>query len=1031
MHTKRSLVQIYLISLVALSAIPLSIFGYTWIAKEYDAYTTQSANWRDSYVESRRELLRREVDNTAEYIEFKQQQLSSQLYQSLRQQLAVGLSLIENTRKEFSSESRQRQIARVQRTMASLKFSDGKGFYFLFDDGGKPLLSPVHPQGGARISDSAALAAFARQISKVTKEKGHEFFEYRFAAQQDGDVSARNFSFVYYHKALGIYFGASIYLHDEVIRIKNEVIERLKAVPVDPNNSILFIADSDGRQIVNAYDPESVGTIMPGLVAESSKLTVNQPSVYTELLWNDHNQENKPLVSYLRRFDAWGWVIGSGVYLDELNIKLAQERQALQERVEEHIRFIIILAFVLMMFSAVAARWLAKNSARGFHIFQQFFADASKRSTAIDVEKLPFAEFQRLAEDANYMVKKRTETERALKLSEQRFQLALDAAQNHLWDLDLHTGLVNVGESFFRMLGYNNPSDPYPVGSFKDLVHEDDLSIVAAAVDSWLGLATGNTVEFRVRDRAGRHHWIYSRGDVVESNDRDQPVRAMGIMTNITERKRMEQELVDAKIAAEDALHAKGQFLSSVSHELRTPLNGVLGYAQLLQREEDMPAGSVEYLRAIESCGKHLLTLINDVLDLAKIESGNISVVCGPNKISELLDSVGDIVGQRAKSKGLEFVIDSEAAVPAKLQLDEVKLRQVLVNLLDNAVKFTAKGGRVELMIGVDLSRQQLLFSVTDSGIGIPETKVREVFEPFRQVNPRDGQGTGLGLAICRRLVEAMGGQIHLRSEEGRGSCFYFDLPLVEVSDSDAEFFDYAQFEPQEAVLPQGIVKNPAIIIADDVSVNRQVLMGMLADVSNDIREAINGEEVVNQLKERPARLVLMDLRMPVMDGMQATRIIKKDLCMDDVHIVMASATTDEAIMAEAVIAGCDRFLPKPIAMSDVLKVVAETCADPDADAVIISVPEPRAGTRELPLSTPVHNEERQLPPNDVLKALMSGAKLGDITAIREQLALLRKQHTECESFAVEMEEFLNTFDFERMGQVLLNDITEVTTDGA
>ncbi|MGJ8687506.1 MAG: ATP-binding protein, partial [Spongiibacteraceae bacterium] len=374
---------------------------------------------------------------------------------------------------------------------------------------------------------------------------------------------------------------------------------------------------------------------------------------------------------------------------------------------------------------------------------------------------------------------------------------------------------------------------------------------------------------------------------------------------------------------------------------------------------------------------------------------------------------------------------DSEAAVPAKLQLDEVKLRQVLVNLLDNAVKFTAKGGRVELMIGVDLSRQQLLFSVTDSGIGIPETKVREVFEPFRQVNPRDGQGTGLGLAICRRLVEAMGGQIHLRSEEGRGSCFYFDLPLVEVSDSDAEFFDYAQFEPQEAVLPQGIVKNPAIIIADDVSVNRQVLMGMLADVSNDIREAINGEEVVNQLKERPARLVLMDLRMPVMDGMQATRIIKKDLCMDDVHIVMASATTDEAIMAEAVIAGCDRFLPKPIAMSDVLKVVAETCADPDADAVIISVPEPRAGTRELPLSTPVHNEERQLPPNDVLKALMSGAKLGDITAIREQLALLRKQHTECESFAVEMEEFLNTFDFERMGQVLLNDITEVTTDGA
>lgn len=1015
MRAKRSLVQIYLISLVALSAIPLAVLGYIWIAKEYESYTQQSQEWRDSYIESRRELLRREVDKAVEYLEFRRNQLNRQLYLELRQQIAIGLSLIENTRKEYVGESRRAQINRLRTTLASLSFQENnKGFFFLFDAAGNAVLPPVHPDGEMRLEDKAVLEAFARQIQQVTKEKNFEFIEYRFT-RPDGADTARNFSFVYHYKPLDIYLGASLYLRDEIARTQREVIERIAAVPVDPNNSILFLVDKQGRQLVNAYDPDSVGESMPGVIEAGKRLGQEEDSLFTELSWTDKQGDSKPVVSYLRQYEPWGWTLGSGVFLDQLNERLSAERAQLQNRVREHIAFIIAIALGLMVVSAVAAQWLARRSASGFTIFQQFFADASKKSTAIDINRLPFAEFQRLAEDANYMVEKRTETEQALKLSERRFHLALDAAQNHLWDLDLTTGYVTVSDSFFRMLGYEPPADPYPVGAYKYVACPDDLQIIASAVDSWLGLATGNSVEFRIKDRSGRYHWIYSRGDVVEIDMQDKPTRAMGIMIDITERKRMEQDLVDARIAAEDALHAKSQFLSSVSHELRTPLNGVLGYAQLLQRESGLPSGSQEYLRAIESCGKHLLNLINDVLDLAKIESGNINIVCQPTYIDEVITNVGDIVAHRARGKGLDFVVDLDDLVPKRLQLDEVKLRQVLVNLLDNAVKFTDHGS-VHLKITADFSNNQLDFSVTDTGVGIPEEAQRDVFEPFKQVNPQDGKGTGLGLSICRRLVEAMGGSLNLRSRVGHGSCFYFDIPLMEVAEEEAP---KALARDVEGDLPSDkIIDNPAIIVADDVAVNRQVLAGMLSDVTDDIREAANGREVIDLLKDRTANLVLMDLRMPVMDGLAATRLIKHELKMHDVHVIMASAATDDDLMAEAIRAGCDGFLPKPIGMDELFRVLAETCGAEPLSAEEVEAPV----TQELELAGP---------PEAIRQALTEAAELGDITALREQLNTLRQSHPECDAFSDEAEAMLADFDFGRLLKLLQRQVEGASLNDA
>ncbi|MFT5889055.1 MAG: signal transduction histidine kinase/ActR/RegA family two-component response regulator [Zhongshania sp.] len=1022
MRTKRSLVQIYLLSLIALSAIPLAVLGYIWIAKEYDRFSLQSEAWRDNYIESRRELLRREVDKSTEYLEFKRSQLNRQLYNDLRQQIDVGIALMESTRKEFTGETKAQQLDRLRATMGSLSFLNNKGFFFLFDGRGRPLLAPMQAKIDKRMIARADLAAFAQQIRSSVNGKSDEFVEYRFSDPDNPALTERNVSSVYYYRPLDVYLGASVYLRDEVARLQQEVLERIGTLPAEANNVMVFVVDTNGKQLVNTYTPDSVGNTMPYVMAASNNVGGIDNSLYTELNWADRDGKGKPVISYIRRFEPWGWVLGSGVFLDEFNAKLVDERKALQLRIEEHIRFIVLIAIALMVFSMISARWLAKRSAGGFAIFQQFFADASKRSTVIDVDRLPFAEFQQLAEYANFMVEKRTQTERALKLSERRFQLALDAAQNHLWDLDLVTGYVTVDDGFFRMLGYDSPSKPYPVGAFKYLAYADDMQIIASAVDSWMGLASGNSLEFRVKDKFGNYRWIFSRGDVVENDQNDQPIRAMGIMTDVTERKRTEQDLVNARIAAEDALHAKSQFLSSVSHELRTPLNGVLGYAQLLQREKSLSSGSQEYLRGIESCGKHLLTLINDVLDLAKIESGNIDIVYRPNSLEEIIDSVSDIVGHRTEAKGLDFIVELAANVPRQVQVDEVKIRQVLVNLLDNAVKFTNLG-KIELKVGLSPDKQQLLFAVNDSGIGIPDAKLRDVFEPFRQVNPQDGKGTGLGLSICRRLVEAMGGRLNVRSEFGKGTCFYFDTPLLAVS---AEFIEEnvtAESVIQQVSLITGRGRNPVIIIADDVAVNRQVLLGMLEDVSNDIREAVNGQEVIDLLKERPAQLVLMDLRMPIMDGMEATRIIKQELKMNDVAIIMASATTDEDMIAEALRVGCDGFLPKPIGYEDLLKVVAQTYGDESG----------RSASRLSAVEVVVKPVAVDVvfPSVADLQELLMAVDLGDVTGLRELLGRIRRLQPECAGFVVEADEFLIEFDFNNLASFFRNALNEAHSHGA
>jgi signal transduction histidine kinase/CheY-like chemotaxis protein len=373
-------------------------------------------------------------------------------------------------------------------------------------------------------------------------------------------------------------------------------------------------------------------------------------------------------------------------------------------------------------------------------------------------------------------------------------------------------------------------------------------------------------------------------------------------------------ELEQAKNLAESANRSKSEFLANMSHELRTPLNAILGFSQLMTRETSLTTEQQENLGIINRSGEHLLSLINDILDLAKIESGKTTLYLTDFNLYELLDSIAEMLALKAESKGLQLIIERDSNLPRYIHTDDKKLRQILINLLGNGIKFTNHGSvtlraRKEAR---DLNARSsiITFEIEDTGAGIAPEEIASLFQTFTQTETgrQSQEGTGLGLPISKKFVELMGGQITVSSQLGTGTVFKFDIPAQE-----AEAIHLTkQKSTQKVIGLQPQQQEYRILIVDDRAENRQLLLKLLRPIGFHVQEAVNGQEALEIWQIWQPHLIWMDMRMPVMNGYEATQKIKAHLQGQATVIIALTASTLESEKAVVLSAGCDDFVRKP-----------------------------------------------------------------------------------------------------------------------
>jgi signal transduction histidine kinase/CheY-like chemotaxis protein/HPt (histidine-containing phosphotransfer) domain-containing protein len=474
-------------------------------------------------------------------------------------------------------------------------------------------------------------------------------------------------------------------------------------------------------------------------------------------------------------------------------------------------------------------------------------------------------------------------------------------------------------------------------------------------------MAGGESVSVEILQYAkgDREYWASLRIEPVR-NGAGEITNFISTQTNISERKSRESELRRAKDESELANRAKSQFLANMSHEIRTPLNGILGFTELLRRNDESISKEErqDYLQSIASSGRHLLTLINDILDISKIQAGHLQidqVQCSPHHI---ISEVVSVMRVTAEEKGISLDYRWESAVPEGIITDPHRLKQMLINLVGNALKFTEQGS-VLVVASIDNHEddRKLRLEVRDTGIGIPKDKLEAIFEPFAQADSsvtRKHGGTGLGLAISRRVAEALGGELSVTSEVGRGSVFWATVATGDLT--GVKFLEKAPERIVGDVTQQDTMdrnlKGLNILLVEDGDTNRKLIRVTLTRSGANVATAENGKIALHLAAEESFDLVLMDMQMPVMDGYTAARILRDRGFTQPIIALTAHAMKGDREKCEA--AGCSGYLSKPINMDELIRAVLAATGNTSSRRLASAVA-PDTG----PASAPIPHEVR------------------------------------------------------------------------
>ncbi len=917
----KSISKVFLVSLLGISLLLISILGVFWVHQERQKFELESQKIQDDFFRMQEKTLQQETQTLINYIENEREQTRKTLKKDINSRVYEAHSIATNIYRSCKNKLSEDQIKKlIIDALRSVRFNDGSGFFYINSMTGIVQMDPENIQWEGKnkllLKDVFGIPIIKNEI-EIAKTKGEGYSNYSWQEKKGQKIHPK-ISFIKIFKPYNWYIGCTQYVESYRLEIQNEILNKITDMRFDENFTIAVFSfdgtclahtfkELKGQNLWNIEDIEG-----KKIVQEIITRGTDKDGGFVKYIdpYINGDQDSAIKLMYAETYKDWQWVIGSGIHIHELTESIKNKREELKaDMIEYFIKAGLIFLLTIIIIITFTG-YVLKISKSGLAILTQFYRNAATDSHLIDISKLHFKEFKILGEHANAMITKRKSIEHKLNIETAYFEQLFENSPEAIAITDNESKGIKINKQFTTLFGYTKEDLK---GVVIDSLLADETKQGEANSLNYL-TAKGQLVEIETvrKCKDGKLIDVSIMGNPIEVNS--EQIAIFGIYRDITERKEYEKHLTEAKNKAEESDKLKSAFLANMSHEIRTPMNHILGFTEIMSSQQINESERQEYGALIKQSGHNLLQLINDIIDLSKIESKQIKLTQHKTPVniilSELYEKYYIYKNQNKKSHltlKIQKTLNDDDSI---IYTDSQRLEQLLSNIIENAIKFTNEGC---VEIGYRLiDKTKVEIYVKDTGIGIPKQSIEHIFQSFRQMDGSDTRqysGTGLGLTISNRLAEILGGDIRVESEENVGTCFFITLPY-NFNNSKIKIIEAVEKEEHNWA-----GKN--ILVVDDEKNNFSFFKASLARTKAEILWAKNGSEAVVICQANAIDLILMDIQMPIMNGYDATKEIK--LFNPRIPIIGQTAFFQKEYKQKVLAAGCDDYLAKPIKTNKLL----------------------------------------------------------------------------------------------------------------